>query len=147
MREGAKESGVIDPGAKTWGPQLEYRGGQVTFSALGQKAPPLEKKAWDPTHAKRQALQKAITPLLPAGYTAAMGGATTIDVTKNGIDKAYGLRQLCKRLGIEEADVLYVGDELRALGNDEAVFKTEAKTHAVDSTEETATFIRKLLAA
>ena len=74
-----------------------------------------------------------------------MGGKTSIDVTKRGIDKAYGVRQLCKRLGINESDALYVGDELEADGNDEAVYKTSAETKSVANPAETALFIESLL--
>jgi HAD superfamily hydrolase (TIGR01484 family) len=75
-----------------------------------------------------------------------MGGTTTIDVTKKGIDKAYGIHQLSKRLKINESDILYVGDELGAGGNDEAVFKTLAQTHAVRSPQDTADLIHSLVA-
>lgn len=143
---GVAESGVIDPAAQTYGPRTEYRGGEVTFSALGQQAPVEEKKAWDPDHAKRIALQAAIAKHLPAGYEARMGGATSIDINKEGVDKAYGIRQLAKRLGLAEKDMLYVGDELVANGNDETVFKTQAATKQVANPGETAAFIRELLA-
>jgi len=33
---------------KTWGEQIEDRGSQITYSALGQQAPIEEKKKWDP---------------------------------------------------------------------------------------------------
>ena len=32
---------------KTWGDQIEDRGSQITFSALGQQAPLKKKKVWD----------------------------------------------------------------------------------------------------
>ena len=40
------ETGAIDLTAESWGPRIEYRGSQVTLSALGQQAPVAEKKAW-----------------------------------------------------------------------------------------------------
>ena len=116
------------------------------MSALGQEAPIVEKKAWDPSHKKRHALQKAIAERLPE-FSVGIGGSTTIDVTKRGIDKAYGIHQLCKRLGIAESDALYVGDELESGGNDEAVYKTAVETKAVASPAETALFIEKILAS
>ena len=42
---------------QTWGEQIEDRGSQVTFSALGQQAPLEAKDKWDPDHAKRRKLQ------------------------------------------------------------------------------------------
>ena len=74
-----------------------------------------------------------------------MGGLTTIDVTKLGIDKAYGVRQLCKRLNIGESKALYIGDELEAGGNDEAVYKTDIATCAVQNPSDTERTIKAIL--
>ncbi len=147
LRATAIETGVINFSDKSWGERLEYRGGQVSLSALGQQAPVVLKKEWDPDHSKRRVLQTAVTKNLPPGFTAAMGGATTIDVTRDGVDKAYGLRKLCERLGIRESDALYVGDELEAGGNDEAIYKTDAKTKSVVNLIETEQLIEKIIAA
>jgi HAD superfamily hydrolase (TIGR01484 family) len=144
MREAAKETGLVDLDAPSYGNRIENRGAQVSFSALGQEAPIALKKAWDPDRAKRTALRAAVAAKLP-GYLVAMGGTTTIDVTKRGIDKAYGLRKLAERLHIREADVLYVGDELVAGGNDEAVFSTNAQVRPVRDPEETRGVIVELL--
>lgn len=146
MKAAAAETGIIDFSEPSYGERIENRGGQVTMSALGQQAPIVEKKAWDPTHEKRHALQKNIAERLPE-FSVGIGGATTIDVTKRGIDKAYGIRKLCERLGVSEPDALYVGDELEAGGNDEAVYKTNVPTHAVANPAETAQLIESLLTA
>lgn len=144
MREAAEETRLIDFSEPAYGERIEYRGGQVTMSALGQEAPLALKKTWDPSHKKRHKLQAAIALRLP-DYSVGIGGSTTIDVTKRGIDKAYGVRQLCKRLGIEESDALYVGDELESGGNDEAVYKTAVETKSVASPTDTEKLIEKLL--
>ena len=47
-----------------------------------------------------------------------MGGATSIDVTKPGIDKAYGIRKLRDILGISLSEMLFIGDALFPGGND-----------------------------
>ena len=47
-----------------------------------------------------------------------MGGATSIDVTKPGIDKAYGVRKLRDVLGISLKEMIFIGDALFAGGND-----------------------------
>jgi len=144
MRAAAEETGLIDFSEPAWGERIEYRGGQVTMSALGQEAPIVEKKAWDPDHTKRHALQENIAMRLPK-FSVGIGGATSIDVSKRDVDKAYGIRQLCKRLGINESDALYVGDELEPGGNDEAVYKTAVQTKVVANPTETAEFIESLL--
>lgn len=144
MMEVAKETNIIPWSEPAWGERIEYRGGQVTLSALGQRAPLALKKKWDPDHTKRHVLQETLAARLPS-FSVGIGGATSIDVTKRGVDKAYGLRQLCKRLGLHESDALYVGDELESGGNDEAVYKTEAQTKAVTDPSETVRFITDLL--
>lgn len=144
MVAAAEKTGVIDFSTPSWGERIEYRGGQVSLSALGQQAPLALKKTWDPKHAKRHKLQEVLAAHLP-GFSVGIGGATTIDVTRRGVDKAYGVRKLCERLGLHESDALYVGDELEAGGNDEAVYKTEAQTQAVKDPLETIHFIENLL--
>lgn len=144
MREVAAEKKIIDFTEPAWGERIEYRGGQVTLSALGQQAPLALKKAWDADHAKRHVLQAALAERLPE-FQVGIGGATSIDVTKRDIDKAYGLRKLCERLGLLESDALYVGDELEKGGNDEAVYKTNAQTQAVKDPVEAARLIEEIL--
>lgn len=144
IRAAAKETGVLDFSSPSWGERIEYRGSQVTLSALGQQAPIIEKKRWDPDRAKKRALQEVIARDLP-DFSVKIGGTTSIDVTMQGIDKAYGVRRLCERLGIPEPDALYVGDELGKDGNDEAVFKTAVETHEVSSPEDTRAFIESFL--
>ena len=144
MSSAAIETGIIDFSESAWGDRIEYRGGQVTMSALGQEAPIVEKKAWDPDHAKRHKLQAAIAAKLPE-FSVGIGGSTTIDVTKRGIDKAYGIRQLCKRLGINESDAMYIGDELESGGNDESVYKTGVVTCVVNDPSDTLRTIKTLL--
>ncbi|TSC64092.1 MAG: HAD family hydrolase [Parcubacteria group bacterium Gr01-1014_91] len=141
-----KKTGLINFKDQSWGERIEYRGGQVTLSALGQHAPLKLKKMWDRDHAKRHALRDAIAELIPR-YSVSIGGATSIDVTKKGIDKAYGIHQLCDRLGISESEALYVGDELESGGNDEAVYKTEVQTKSVASPFDTERLIKSLLTA
>jgi HAD superfamily hydrolase (TIGR01484 family) len=145
LEAGARATGVIDFDAPSYGPRIEARGAQVSLSALGQQAPIAEKKAWDPSHEKRRALRAAIAPLLP-DYDVKVGGATTIDVTKHGVNKAYGIRQLSERLGIPVAAMLYAGDELSEGGNDEAVKETGIETRAVADPADTEKFIAALIA-
>lgn len=145
MREAALTTGLIDFSKPAYGERVEYRGSQVTLSALGQQAPIDEKKAWDPDHAKRYSLRAKIAECLPPEYSVTMGGATSIDVTKRGVDKAYGIRKLCERLAISESEALYVGDELQTGGNDEVVYKTDIQVRAVTNPEDTKKIIASLL--
>jgi HAD superfamily hydrolase (TIGR01484 family) len=145
IEAGARATGVVDFSAPSYGERIELRGAQVTLSALGQQAPVEEKAVWDPTHEKRAALRAAIAPLL-SEYDVKVGGATSIDVTKRGVNKAYGIRKLAEHLSIPIADMLYIGDELGPGGNDEVVKETGIATRAVSGPEETERLIRALAA-
>ena len=102
---------------KVWGEVIEDRGSQITFSALGQQAPLDEKDKWDHDFAKRKKMKATLDTLIPE-FSVRMGGATSIDVTKPGIDKAYGIRKLRDVLGISLREMIYVGDALFPGGND-----------------------------
>jgi HAD superfamily hydrolase (TIGR01484 family) len=102
---------------KTWGEVIEDRGSQITFSALGQQPPLEEKNKWDPDYAKRKKIKALLDTYIPE-FTVRMGGATSIDITKPGIDKAYGIRKLRDLLGISLKEIIYIGDALFPGGND-----------------------------
>jgi HAD superfamily hydrolase (TIGR01484 family) len=102
---------------KVWGEAIEDRGSQITYSALGQQAPLKEKDKWDPDYTKRKKIKAILDPLIP-GFSVRMGGATSIDVTKPGIDKAYGIRKLRDLLGISLEEMIFIGDALFPGGND-----------------------------
>lgn len=130
----------------TWGPILEDRGSQITFSALGQAAPVDAKKAWDPSGEKKNTLRAAVEPHLP-DLEVRSGGSTSIDITRRGIDKAYGMRKLAELTGIGFADMLFVGDRLDPDGNDFPVIALGIPTEAVGGWEDTAGLIERFLAA
>ncbi len=102
---------------RMWGDVIEDRGSQITFSALGQKAPIEEKKKWDPDFSKRRKMQAILGQLIPE-FSVRLGGTTSVDVTKPGIDKAYGIRKLRDILGLPIAEMIFVGDALFPGGND-----------------------------
>ena len=110
-----KATGLIPE--KTWGDRIEDRGSQITFSALGQQAPVSEKEHWDPDFAKRKVIQAELRTRLP-DLSINMGGATSIDITKSGVDKAYGLKKLRDISKIPLEEMLFIGDAIFPGGND-----------------------------
>lgn len=106
-----------------WGEQIEDRGSQITFSALGQEAPLRPKEEWDPRQEKRRQIQADLQPILP-DVSVRIGGATSIDITRAGVDKAYGMERLAEISGIAKTDVLFFGDALYPGGNDAPVRET-----------------------
>jgi HAD superfamily hydrolase (TIGR01484 family) len=121
---------------KLWGEQIKDRGSQITFSALGQEAPLDEKGKWDPDYAKRKKIKAILDTVLPE-FSVRMGGATSIDVTKPGIDKAYGIRKLRDILGIPLKAMIFIGDALFVGGNDYPAEEAGVVSIPVKSPEET----------
>jgi phosphomannomutase len=120
LETGAKELGLWHPGA--WGDIIEDRGSQITFSALGQQAPVEAKLAWDPDGAKKRILGDYAAARLP-DLEVRGGGSTSIDVTRKGIDKAYGVNRLIEQLGVGVDSLLFIGDRLDEHGNDYPVYQ------------------------
>jgi len=54
---------------------------------------------WDHDFSKRIKIKAILDTYIPE-FSVRMGGTTSIDVTKPGIDKAYGIRKLRDILGI-----------------------------------------------
>jgi phosphomannomutase len=79
-------------------------------------------------------------------FSVRLGGSTSIDVTKPGIDKAYGIRKLRDILGIATADMLYVGDALFPGGNDYPARETGATCIQVANPHETKRVIETAIA-
>jgi len=102
---------------KVWGETIEDRGSQITYSALGQEAPIEEKKKWDPDFAKRKKIKAILDKSIPE-FSVNLGGTTSVDVTKPGIDKAYGIFKLRDTLGISIKEMIFIGDALFPGGND-----------------------------
>lgn len=143
LREEAERLGLWE--SETWGEILEDRGSQVTFSALGQRAPVEVKQAWDPDGAKKNALRQAVAVRLPE-LEVRSGGSTSVDITRAGIDKAYGMRKLAEHTGIPLEEMLFVGDRLDPEGNDYPVLALGVPCRAVAGWEETVEFLEQLLA-
>lgn len=122
--------------AKVWGELIEDRGSQITFSALGQQAPLEAKKTWDPDFAKRKKIKVILDALIP-DFSVRLGGAMSVDVTKPGIDKAYGIRKLRDVLGIAISEMIFVGDALFPGGNDYPAKEAGAVSIRVRDPEET----------
>lgn len=129
---------------KTWGEQIEDRGSQITFSALGQQAPLDAKKEWDPNFTKRKKIKQRLDKSLPE-FSVQMGGATSIDITKPGIDKAYGIQKLRKTLKIKISEMIFIGDALFDGGNDHPARKTGVDCIQVRDPDETKRVIEAII--
>lgn len=139
-----REVGYKHP-KKIYGKLIEDRGTQVTFSALGQKAPVRLKDRWKKKNsALKLKLARVLQKMLPE-FEVRAAGYTSIDVTRKGIDKEYGIRQITKHLRIPLRDMLFVGDALFPGGNDSAVLRTGIPCIQVRGPEDTKKIIQSLL--
>ena len=130
---------------KIWGEVIEDRGSQVTFSALGQQAPLAEKEKWDPDFSKRKMITAILETLIPE-FSIRIGGATSIDVTKPGIDKAYGIGKLRDTLHLSFKEMVYIGDALFPGGNDYPVEQAGVASILVKVPDDTNLVITTILA-
>ena len=120
------------------------RGAQIAFAVLGLEASDEAKKSWDVDKTKRTALKKTLEKKIPE-FEILIGGRTTIDITKKGINKSHGVRWLAKHLDLEPKEMLYVGDALYRGGNDSVVIPTGVETLPTSGPEETLGIIDELL--
>ncbi|MBT4857150.1 HAD-IIB family hydrolase [Candidatus Uhrbacteria bacterium] len=140
-----KEVGYVQP-EKIYGELIEDRGTQVTFSALGQKAPIEEKLAWRGSDLDmRVEIVEVMKPLLPE-FAIKVPGKTSIDVTNLGIDKGYGVEKMKEHLGFQISDMVFIGDALYPGGNDEPVKRTGIESIQVEGPEEVKAILRGALA-
>ncbi len=138
-----KETNFI-PEKRIYGEIIEDRGTQVTFSGLGQLAPVERKKAWDTDKKKRLRLKEGLDRLLP-DLEIKINSSSSIDITRKGIDKAYGVLQIQKHLRIPIKDMVFVGDAIFPGGNDYAATTTGIEAVGVSDEQETKALIRSWL--
>lgn len=130
---------------QTWGELVENRGTQITYSALGQQAPLDAKKSWDPDFAKRKRFKAVLDTMIPE-LSVHLGGATSVDITKPGIDKAYGIAKLTEIVGVGIDEMLFMGDALFPGGNDAPVKDAGVTSIQVRDPDETKRAVEAVIA-
>jgi|SRR5581483_1058645 len=138
---------------KTYGPVIEDRDTQITFSAIGQEVVAelgdkegvrLKEEWYAKNDDLRQKMREILQEKLPE-FEVRAGGLTSIDITQKGIDKAYGVRQIAKHIKVSIDDMLFVGDAIFPGGNDYAALETGIDYVKVKDPEETKELIRSLI--
>ena len=127
-----------------YGELIEDRETQITFGAHGSTAPLAIKSVLDPDRKKRLAMIAVLERLIPE-FEIRTGGTSSIDVTRKGIDKGYGILQMEKHLGIPRSEMVFVGDDLGPGGNDAPVIATGVEVIAVTNPEHTKRVIRSMI--
>jgi phosphomannomutase len=152
IKEVFKETSYVPP-EKTYGKTLEDRGSQMSYSFLGQDVVAILgrkgvrlKEEWIKKNTPvKLKIAKLLQKRLPDLEVHA-AGFTTIDITKRGIDKAYGVRQIQKQLHIPIKSMVFIGDALFPGGNDAAAKKTGIDCIPVGGPDDTKRVIEKILA-
>lgn len=143
LEKSAKELGLWE--SHPAGEIIEDRGSQVTYSALGQKAAAEDKYAWSEKNAEAKLrLRELIAERLP-NLEVRLGGTTSVDVTRIGIDKAYGMQKLIDEMGISKEEILFIGDKLQEGGNDYPVKAMGIDSIEVERWEDTAFVLEGVL--
>jgi hypothetical protein len=142
LTEGAKQLGFWEP--NPWGEIIEDRGSQITYSALGQAAPAEAKYEWDRDGSKKRKLRDYAAERLP-DLEVRVGGTASVDITRKGIDKAYGIKRLIEQLNVSPDQLLFIGDRLGEGGNDYPVRALGVRWVEVTRWQDTARYVRGLL--
>lgn len=143
LKEEAKKIGLWRE--KTWGDIIEDRGSQITYSALGQQAPPEEKYKWAEEFAEQKKTFRDRVAERAVDLEVRLGGTTSLDITRPGIDKAYGMQKLIDEMDISKEEILFVGDKLEEGGNDYPVKAMGIDCIAVEKWQDTALVVEVLI--
>lgn len=138
-----KQTNTILP-IPSYGPIIEDRGTQISFSACGQEAPIEIKSKWDPDQEKRRRIQSIMSPILPE-FSINFGGTNTIDVTRIGVDKKYAINKIISYLDVSKTDIIFVGDKLEAGGNDHPAIDAGVDCISISNPAETINLIKKII--
>jgi phosphomannomutase len=98
--------------------QIQDRGSQLTFSAIGRHAPEDKKRSFDPDKSLRKIWVNELNKELGDKYHVGIGGTTSVDITRTGQDKGWGIREFLKFHGFQASDAVFYGDNLKEGGND-----------------------------
>jgi HAD superfamily hydrolase (TIGR01484 family) len=129
---------------KTWWELVEDRWTQITYSALWQQAPLEAKQIWDKDGEKRKQIRNYLLPYLK-DYNILIGWTTSIDITRNWVDKAYWVRKLSEISGIDKNEIIFVWDAIFPWWNDFPPLEIGVTSKKVESVEETKRYIEMLI--
>lgn len=113
-------------------PVLIYESGMISVPLLGTEGLPERKITFDPDrHIRLEVIDKFKAEF--DGYSVYTGGANSFDIVPEPYTKISCVKDFCQRRGIDLHNVLFVGDEFFAGGNDYSVLEGGVKCAAVRS--------------
>lgn len=78
--------------------------------APGPRPAPIRKLMVGHPDVQHYALLDQVAPLAPEGAFATTSGAPFVEITGDGVDKAFGIRKVCESLGVAPEEVVAFGD-------------------------------------
>ncbi|EKD66078.1 MAG: HAD family hydrolase [uncultured bacterium (gcode 4)] len=127
-----------------WWELIEDRSTQISYSALWQEAPLEFKKTYDPDFKKRKKIREFILDDLK-WFNILLWWASTIDITRIWVDKAYGIKKLVEVSWIWLNEILFVWDAIFEGWNDYPPLEIGVTCKRVFNVEDTKEYIRSLL--
>ena len=76
----------------------------------GTRPAPIRKLMVGHPDVQHYELLDEVVPLAPKGSFVTTSGAPFVEITGDGVDKAFGVRKVCERLGVDAGEVLAIGD-------------------------------------
>lgn len=137
--------------------QIQDRGSQITFSALGRGAPKEAKAAFDPDRKIRVRWVRCIKDTIrelgynPERYNIGIGGTSSIDITMSGMDKGRGVEMFLQiynqffENGVTFDDCVFLGDSIFPGGNDYPAAQKIKRHYKVTSLDDTKNIIDQLI--
>lgn len=130
--------------SQTWWELVEDRWTQITYSALWQQAPLEAKEIWDPDFEVRKKIREYIKDDL-SEFNILIGWATSIDVTRAWVDKAYWVKKLSEVAWVSLDEIIFVWDALFPGWNDFPPLEIWVTSKRVFNVEDTKKYIRMLI--
>ena len=127
-----------------WWELIEDRWTQVSYSALWQQAPLEEKHKYDPNFEKRKKVRDYIKDDLK-WFNILLWWATTIDVTREWVDKAYWVRKLSEISKISLDEIIFVWDAVFPGWNDFPPLEIWVTSKRVFNIDDTKNYIKMLI--
>lgn len=129
---------------QTWWELVEDRWTQITYSALWQQAPLEAKHVWDPCFEIRKKIRDYIKNDL-VWFNILIWWATSIDVTREWVDKAYWVKKLSEVSKINLNEIIFVWDAVFPGGNDYPPLEIWVTSKRVFCVEDTKRYIESLI--
>lgn len=128
----------------TWWELVEDRRTQISYSALWQEAPLEFKSVYDPDFKKREKIREHILDDLK-WFNVLLWWASTIDITREWVDKAYWVRKLSEISGIDLDEMIFVWDAVFPGWNDYPPLEIWVTSKRVFDIEDTKRYIKMLV--